>query len=218
VCGEYEPHFAGLPGRVPVLCPIIEMLAEPPAREGFVEPNQFEKLVAELPDYLRDLSRFDYIVGWRKNAVRNLRWADVDRENRRVYLRSAISKNARPYVIVLTDELAAIIDRRWQARLITRQDGTTHLSEWVFHREGSQIGDFRKAWAAACIAADFCRPKTDEQGNAVYNRTGRRVMEPTLRFHDFRRSAARNLDRAGVSQAVAMKVTGHATDSMWRRR
>ena len=42
-------------------------------------------------------------------------------------------------------------------------------------------------------------------------------MEPTLRFHDFRRSAARNLDRAGVSQAVAMKVTGHATDLMWRR-
>jgi hypothetical protein len=38
--------------------PIIEMLAEPPAREGFVEPNQFEKLVAELPDYLQDLSRF----------------------------------------------------------------------------------------------------------------------------------------------------------------
>jgi len=176
--------------------PDIEMLAEHNVREGFVEPDAFEALVARLPEYLKDFTSFGYLVGWRKGALRTLRWPDVDRANRRVYLRRAHSKNAKPYVVVLTKELAAIIERRWEARRIIRPDGTVSLSEWVFHRSGRPIGDFRKAWETACDNAGV----------------------PGLHFHDLRRSAARNMDRTGrVSPAVAMKITGHATDSMWRR-
>ena len=35
-------------------------------------------------------------------------------------------------------------------------------------------------------------------------------------FHDLRRSAARNMDRAGVSRHVAMQITGHKTEAMYR--
>ena len=65
----------------------------------------------------------------------------------------------------------------------------------MFHRNGKRILDIRGAWDSACL-------KTGRKGTW---------------FHDLRRSAVRNLERAGVSRSVAMRMTGHKTESMYSR-
>ncbi|MDX2056482.1 MAG: tyrosine-type recombinase/integrase [Gemmatimonadales bacterium] len=81
--------------------------------------------------------------------------------------------------------------------LLTRQ--TEHrkgaIIPFVFHRNGRPIRDVRGAWAAACQAAGIVG----------------------LIPHDLRRTAVRRLERAGVPRAVAMQLTGHKTENVYRR-
>jgi integrase len=82
----------------------------------------------------------------------------------------------------------------------------THL----FHRDGAYIGDFKKAWHSALIKAGLTHTEKVPGSKKV------RVIHDVL-FHDLRRTAARNMLARGVREGVAMKVTGHATRSMFDR-
>ena len=80
---------------------------------------------------------------------------------------------------------------------------------WIFHRNGQRIRDFYAAWKSACRRAAVQRKNALET-----------VVRPELLEripHDLRRTAVRNLERAGVSRSVAMKLTGHKTESVYRR-
>jgi integrase len=114
---------------------------------------------------------------------------------RLVRLRAEHSKNEQPRVVVLTGGLLALMERRREARQYKSAAGPA-LAEHVFHRLGQPIVDFRDAWADARDKAKV----------------------PGLLFHDLRWSAVRNMEKSGaVTQAVAMKITGHKTDSVYRR-
>ncbi len=161
-------------------------------RMGFFTETEIRNLISHLPEYLRDFALFAYITGMRKGEVQSLRWSDVTGDT--ITLQAANSKNGEGRTIPLEGELAEVIERRCEARKIKKGE-TVMVSEYVFHRKGEPIGSFRKAWSTACDFANV----------------------PGRLFHDLRRCAARNLLAAGVPQAVAMKVTGHKTDSMFRR-
>ncbi len=99
-------------------------------------------------------------------------------------------------MLSLTGELAAIIERRWQARVIKNPDKNMGFAEFVFRcGDGRPVGEFRESWKSAC--------KKDGMLG--------------LLFHDLQRSAIRNFDRTGVSQPVGQMIFGHKTASVYRR-
>jgi integrase len=84
-------------------------------------------------------------------------------------------------------------DSLWLEHKALEKAGT--ICRYVFHRHGRRIKGFRKAWANACEAAGL----------------------PGRIPHDLRRSAVRNMERAGLSRSVAMQLTGHKTEAVYRR-
>lgn len=52
---------------------------------------------------------------------------------------------------------------------------------------------------------------------AVWQAACAKANAPATLFHDLRRSGIRNLVRAGVALAVAKKISGHETDSVFDR-
>lgn len=125
-----------------------------------------------------------------------LRWEWVDWEEGEIRLPD--TKNGEGRVVPIRGELAPIMERLREHRSVVQADGSIALAETVFHDDLARPitrKRFVRAWTAARKAAKL----------------GGRL------FHDFRRSAARRLIGAGVSQAVAMKVSGHKTPSIFRR-
>ncbi len=181
-------------GRI-ARAPVIQALREHNVRSGFFEREAFEAVRRHLPEPLRPVVTFAYSTGWRvPSEVLPLQWRPVDLQAGTVRLEPETTKNAEGRVFVVTPELRAVLEaQRELTEALQRELGA--LIPWVFHRRGRPIRDFRTAWRKACLAA------------------GRPGRLP----HDFRRTAVRNLERAGVSRSAAMKMTGHKTESVYRR-
>jgi integrase len=194
-------------------------------RQGFFETAHFEMVAAKLPVYLRDFARFGFLTGWRKSAIQTLRWLDVGEDV--IYLQAKNSKTRKPETVPLEGELQAIIERRRAEAVLKSSGDVPRFVEHVFHRDGRRIGDFRKAWATACCAAKIgqmvcskCDGDVSEQHtceSCVVTWKAEQLKYAGPLFHDLRRTAARNMVRAGVPPQIAMKITGHRTDAMFRR-
>jgi integrase len=168
--------------------PRVDLLPVSNARQGFLDAGQFARVLEQLPANLRDYCAFAYATAWRKGEVSCLRWKHV--QNGMVRIPGEETKNGKPRSVVIAGELSAIIERRQAARLA---DGV--LTDYIFHRGGLPVLEFRKAWASACRKAG-CAGQL---------------------FHDLRRSGVRNMIRSGVPQSVAMKCSGHLTTAMFFR-
>jgi len=184
--------------------PHIPMLAEDNVRTGFFEREQYEAVLAKLPEELRPVVTFAYVTGWRVNSeILTLQWRNVDLKAGEIRLDVGTTKNKRGRFLPLNDELRALLEQRYAAHKALKAKGV--IAPWVFFRmvangrrgekQPRPIRTFDKAWKAASVAAGC----------------------PGRIKHDFRRTACRNFVRSGVPETVAMRITGHVTRSVFDR-
>ena len=121
------------------------------ARQGFFNDADFHALASKLPSYLHDFTRFGYLTGWRKGEIASLLWEDVDGDV--IRLRAENTKNGEARTVTLGGELGELMERRKTERQVKTTSGVMLLASLVFHHQCEPVGDFRKAWATACVAA-----------------------------------------------------------------
>ncbi|MFN7971342.1 MAG: tyrosine-type recombinase/integrase [Acidobacteriota bacterium] len=173
--------------------PVFPTIEVKNTRTGFFEEAEFQAVMNCLPDYLKPLVEFLYLTGWRRGEVTSLPWRQVDLGAGIVRLEPHTTKNdeGRIFPTAALPPLARLLaEQRRRTDAVERERGV--IVPWVFHRNGRRIHAFRKAWKLACASG------------GVENRL----------VHDFRRTAVRNLERAGVPRSVAMKLTGHKTEAV----
>jgi integrase len=193
--------------------PYIPMLKESNTRKGFFEYEAYLRLKDALPYYLKPVATFAYHTGWRAGEILNLTWDKVDIREMIIRLDPGETKNKQARTIYLNDELKKEI----RALHSNRRLGCPY----VFHRDGQPILRFNRSWRTACIKAGLCEPRKDAEGKTVTvkDKQGNEkiVMVPTKLFHDFRRTGIRNMVRSGISERVAMMISGHKTRAVFDR-
>lgn len=180
------------------------------ARKGFFEREQFEKVLKHLPEDIKPVAVTAYVTGWRvHDEILTRQKHHLDLKAGWLRLEPGETKNREGRMFPLTPRLREALEKQIeQTRALEKATG--QIIPWLFHRHGKPIKHFRRSWISACVAAGF--------GTEIRSPGGKLVKKTANRIpHDFRRTAVRNLERAGVPRSAAMKMVGHKTQAIYQR-
>jgi site-specific recombinase XerD len=178
------------------MIPHFPMLEESEPRQGFVEYEDYDKLAAHAkPLWLRTFLACAYLgmrcgelVGnWRIGFADGLQVRNIDLAAREIHTNKTKNKDRR--TVPMTQEVY---------NLMVACCAGKSRNDWVFtwEKTGEQVKWFRATWDNLLRAAG--------------------VRDDILR-HDNRRSAVRNMERAGVNRSTARGISGHKTESVYLR-
>jgi integrase len=174
------------------IIPKIRLLKNNPARKGFLAKEQFDALLSHLPINLKPLVTFLYYCGVRLGEAEQIDWEQVDLPAALIRLEEDQTKNREARTIPLPNVLTE------RLKQVDKKEGR------VFDKT-----NLRKEWHKACVLAKL-GTLTKVEGKQDPRYTG-------LIIHDLRRSAIKNLMKAGVNEKVAMKISGHKTRDVFDR-
>ena len=152
--------------------------------------------------------------GWRKGELLRMRVKEVDLLARTLRLEPGTTKNADGREVTMTNTICLLLSQCVAGK---------QPEDFVFTREnGIPVRDFRQTWWNAClqagigqmICASCLLPVSGKKCAACGSHD---LKYQGLIFHDLRRTAARNLRRAGVAEGVIQKIGGWRTRSVFDR-
>jgi hypothetical protein len=207
------------------IVPHFPMLKESNVRRGFLESDQYDRVSEECAKaglWMRANFELGFTYGWRLHELtgeQGLRVGQVNFFANTIRLHPGETKNDDAREVDMTQPVRELL------RQCVHGKGP---NDYVFTREnGGPVIDFRKTWEAVCVRAgvgELVCPDCDEavDGERHCAVCGRdwdagEVRYEGLLFHDLRRTAVRGMIRAGISEKVAMTVSGHRTRSIFDR-
>lgn len=150
--------------------------------------------------WFRTMFELSYAKGWRPKSLVQLLVRQVDLNRRVLRLTGKQTKNKRPLEIGITDT---------EYELLRQCCAGKQPDDFVLAREkdasgrtpknGGKIVDYRHAWKRVC------------------ERVGVEPGRAGIIFYDLKKAGATNLIDAGFDVKEAMKITGHETESSFRR-
>jgi integrase len=167
--------------------PGIEKLPEDNVREGFLDHHQYVLMRDELPDHQKLILVIGYHLGMRRGEILKLRWDQVDWGENVIRLERKQTKAKQARIAPLYGELRVWFEMAYSVR----DPECPFIVSW----QGHGISEVKTAWKKARIRAGL----------------------PELLVHDLRRTAVRNMIRAGIPEKLAMLISGHKTRSVFER-
>jgi len=168
--------------------PRIKPMKMPPGRTRWMNPQQFWKLAALLPQPQRDMAILATFTGLRRGNICGLLWSWVDVARAQIVVPAGVVKSRVPLTVPLVPEALAVIQRRTQARILG--------NSLVFHRRG--------------------RPVNQPNGHSWFKALAALGIDD-FRWHDLRHSWASWHVQAGTTLPVLKEAGGWKTLSMVTR-
>jgi integrase len=197
--------------------PHFNMLEENNVRRGFLQDEQYLRLSRECAVegvWLAGLFETAFAYGWREDELLALRVGQLDLLGKIIDLGE--TKNGDQRMIHMTEHVF---------QCLVRCVAGKKPDDFVFTRDdGSRVRDFRQAWWNACIRAGLgrfecrdCDSNVSEGRRCSTCQSKKKAKYIGLKFHDLRRTGIRNMSRKGIPEKVGMLISGHRTDSVYRR-
>jgi len=170
----------------------IKPLKEQNVRKGFIEREAYLAIMRHLPSHQHMLFCFAYHLGIRKGELLEFRWSWLlpywGEEDPIIKIPGEYCKSGEPHTVpIYSVEMRAFVETAMTER--------NARCPFLFQYQGRGLKSNRSGWQSACIAAGV----------------------PGLIFHDTRRTAIRLMEQAGIPRAEAMQITGHKTESVYKR-
>jgi integrase len=194
--------------------PMFPHLKENNTRTGFIEESDFDLLRGLAPEpWLRLFFEMAFEYGWRKRELLDLRVRQANVTTGTIRLDVGDTKNDEGREVAMTTTIRELV----RVAATGKKPG-----DYLLTREGgAHVKDFRKAWQSLCLRAGLgrmiCRACEKAVAAKKCDCGCAKLKYVGLILHDFRRSAARELRRAGVAESTIMDIGGWKTRSMFDR-